>query len=344
MNILVYLHSLPPMRYVGGELMTLELLSYMALQGHRVSIYVGEWDVRMPGIYRSMRVYDASYLNDDVARRHDVFITHPEVRTKVWQYVRRMPYVGVVHNVNEPTMRSLQRVTPALTIVGSDWTRRHMPDEVLRNGVSVCAPPMVVSQTTRTKFPDPSATPTLEGCAARCAASSSAKQRMEGSGHITMINLSVAKGGMILQFASDRLPDHKFLGVLGGHGPQVTDYRSNVTLHEHTQDMAAVYSKTRVLIFPTRSETYGIVVSEAMQHGIPVIASSLSAVREAGGDAAIYINPYDGPSWVEALKDLDDPDQYQHWANKSLERGVMLRQQAKDNLAAWEASLLEVVT
>jgi glycosyltransferase involved in cell wall biosynthesis len=311
--------------------MTLELLSYMALQGHRVSIYVGEWDVRMPGIYRSMRVYDASYLNDDVARRHDVFITHPEVRTKVWQYVRRMPYVGVVHNVNESTMRSLQRVTPALTIVGSDWTRRHMPDEVLRNGVSVCAPPMVVSQTTRTKFPDPSAND-LNGVPGY------------DHGYTTMINLSVAKGGMILQFASDHLPDHKFLGVMGGHGPQVTDYRSNVTLHEHTQDMAAVYSKTRVLIFPTRSETYGIVVSEAMQHGIPVIASSLSAVREAGGDAAIYINPYDGPSWVEALKDLDDPDQYQHWANKSLERGVMLRQQAKDNLAAWEASLLEVVT
>lgn len=313
MNVLVYLHSFPPMRYVGGELMTLELLSYLVQRGHRVSVYVGEWDKRIPSTYRGMTVRSAAYLSAHVARQHDVFITHPEVRIAVWQHVRGMPYVAVVHNVNAPTLRSLERYAPELTIVGSEYTRRHLPLVVKKKRVSVCPPPICVSQAPHTKIFN------------------------------TTVNLSLEKGGRILQQMAAHLPQHKFLGVKGGHGQQILDQPSNVTIQEQTPDMTAVYGKTRVLIFPTRDETYGIVVSEAMQQGIPVLASNIPAVREAGGDAAIYLSPYDGPSWIEALRELDDDTQYKHWAAKSQKRGDMLRQQAAANLASWESLLRDVV-
>ncbi len=316
--------------------MTLELLSYLVTRGHTVSVYVGQWDDRMSSTYKGMTVRDASYLSVRIAHDHDVFITHPEVRIAVLQYVQGIPYVAIVHNVDAPTLRSLERQAPQLTIVGSQWTRTHMPDVVVKKGVSVCEPPICVSQATRTKFSDPNGPLVSEGSRPR------AESRDNIQYDATMINLSLKKGGHILQYVAERLPHYNFLGVIGGHGSQMLDQPSNVTIQPHTSDMAAVYRKTRTLIFPTRSETYGIVVSEAMQYGIPVVASNIPPVREAGGDAAIYLSPYDGPSWVAVLKELEDGAVYRHRSDKSRARGVMLRKQAEDNLVAWEASLIAV--
>jgi glycosyltransferase involved in cell wall biosynthesis len=49
----------------------------------------------------------------------------------------------------------------------------------------------------------------------------------------------------------------------------------------HGADLEAAYRDADVLVLPSRAETYGMVVTEALAHGIPVIASRIGGVPEA---------------------------------------------------------------
>jgi len=56
-------------------------------------------------------------------------------------------------------------------------------------------------------------------------------------------------------------------------------------------DLPAIYSLSEALIYPSYFEGFGIPVLEALSVGVPVITSSVSCLPEAGGDAALYVNP-----------------------------------------------------
>jgi len=59
------------------------------------------------------------------------------------------------------------------------------------------------------------------------------------------------------------------------------------------QEMPCLYSCASGIIFPSLYEGCGIPVVEAMACGCPVAASSIPAVEEFAGDAAIYFDPTD---------------------------------------------------
>ncbi|HEX6681471.1 MAG TPA: glycosyltransferase family 4 protein, partial [Candidatus Limnocylindrales bacterium] len=50
-------------------------------------------------------------------------------------------------------------------------------------------------------------------------------------------------------------------------------------------DLEAAYAEADLLVLPSRGETYGMVVTEALARGIPVLASDVSGVHEALGRA-----------------------------------------------------------
>jgi glycosyltransferase involved in cell wall biosynthesis len=68
--------------------------------------------------------------------------------------------------------------------------------------------------------------------------------------------------------------------------------------------LAALYRRASVLVLPSDREGFGLPVIEALACGIPVVASGVPALREAGGIAAIYCPPGDVPQWVETLTSL----------------------------------------
>jgi glycosyltransferase involved in cell wall biosynthesis len=68
--------------------------------------------------------------------------------------------------------------------------------------------------------------------------------------------------------------------------------------------LAALYRRASVLVLPSEREGFGLPVVEAMACGTPVVASAIAALREAGGDAAIYCRVGDVPRWVEVVTDL----------------------------------------
>lgn len=68
-------------------------------------------------------------------------------------------------------------------------------------------------------------------------------------------------------------------------------------------DVQQLLTGACALLMPTFAEGFGLPVAEALQRGVPVIASDIPALREVGGDAPDYIDPIDGPGWAQAIRD-----------------------------------------
>lgn len=68
-------------------------------------------------------------------------------------------------------------------------------------------------------------------------------------------------------------------------------------------ELRALYAHARALVYPSEGEGWGIPVLEAMAEGCPVIASSLTAIPEAGGSACHYFDPQ-GPDAASELAGL----------------------------------------
>lgn len=58
-------------------------------------------------------------------------------------------------------------------------------------------------------------------------------------------------------------------------------------------DLDVFYQHALCYVLPSLYEGFGLPVIEAMQRGCPVITSNVSSLPEAGGEAALYINPED---------------------------------------------------
>jgi glycosyltransferase involved in cell wall biosynthesis len=66
--------------------------------------------------------------------------------------------------------------------------------------------------------------------------------------------------------------------------PEVT-----LTGHVSDDDLAAIYSGARALVFPSDDEGFGLPTIEALACGTPVVASDLPVLREVLGDRATFV-------------------------------------------------------
>jgi glycosyltransferase involved in cell wall biosynthesis len=73
-------------------------------------------------------------------------------------------------------------------------------------------------------------------------------------------------------------------------------------------DLVCAYREAAVLVLPSRYEGFGLPVLEAMASGTPVVCSDVEALREVGGDAALYAPAGDADALAAALAQvLDEP-------------------------------------
>jgi glycosyltransferase involved in cell wall biosynthesis len=61
---------------------------------------------------------------------------------------------------------------------------------------------------------------------------------------------------------------------------------------------------SRLLVFPTWCESFGLPLAEALAMGAPAVAADIPACREVGGDAATYYAPGDAQSLATAIADI----------------------------------------
>jgi glycosyltransferase involved in cell wall biosynthesis len=68
--------------------------------------------------------------------------------------------------------------------------------------------------------------------------------------------------------------------------------------------LAAVYRRAALVLLPSEREGFGLPVAEAMACGTPVVASDLPALREVGGDSAVYCSSADAENWWKTIAPL----------------------------------------
>jgi glycosyltransferase involved in cell wall biosynthesis len=76
-------------------------------------------------------------------------------------------------------------------------------------------------------------------------------------------------------------------------------------------ELGRLYGTARAVVIPSIHEGFGLPVLEAMQHGVPVVASDIAAFREVGGGHLTLVDrPLDPVAWRDALARLetDPPD------------------------------------
>jgi glycosyltransferase involved in cell wall biosynthesis len=105
----------------------------------------------------------------------------------------------------------------------------------------------------------------------------------------------------------------------------------------------AAYGGADLLVLPSRSESYGLVIVEALAHGLPVIATDVGGVPEAMGRAPIgalpgmLVPPEDPDALARALRAwLDDPGLRERLGRAAAGRRPTLRRWAEtvDDLGA----------
>lgn len=82
--------------------------------------------------------------------------------------------------------------------------------------------------------------------------------------------------------------------------------RERIRLLGYVDDrqLSRLYQTAGMLAFPSLDEGFGIPLLEAMAHGLPVITSNRSALREVGEGAALLVDPENTEEISEAMRRL----------------------------------------
>jgi len=102
-------------------------------------------------------------------------------------------------------------------------------------------------------------------------------------------------------------------------------------------ELADVYATSDVLVHPSRGETYGMVVAEALAYGLPVVATDVGGVREAFGPTEPgYLVKADSPADLGAALHawLTDADLRGRWRDAAAERAR--------TLPSWQSTTIRI--
>ena len=109
-----------------------------------------------------------------------------------------------------------------------------------------------------------------------------------------------------------------------GEGPEedalrrrIASYQleDRILLHPFTNDIQAYYSKAQIYVLSSRWEGFGLVLVEAMAHGLPVISSDLPTSLELMGDFAYYFPTGNAKALADRMIEATHAD----WQKKSEE-------------------------
>jgi glycosyltransferase involved in cell wall biosynthesis len=95
------------------------------------------------------------------------------------------------------------------------------------------------------------------------------------------------------------------------------------------EDLFLIFKNAMIFLFPSIHEGFGIPCLEAMELGVPLIASNASAIPEIVGNAGYLINDYLLPViWAEAIQELlKDKDKRRCLINKGQDRVKQIKQE-----------------
>ncbi|MFJ5037942.1 glycosyltransferase family 4 protein [Streptomyces parvulus] len=321
-KVVAWIHYGVPYRRAGSETMLHTMMQALKAAGLPVLVVCSSmpeappaWEV--DGVpYVRLGTQPAELL---LARmRPDVLVTHHNYAARATVVARRVGArpVMLIHSDLHYSARSLA-ARPDLLVINTEWVRASLAPryvEVTELPTLVVRPPVRPEE-----------------------------HRTERAGdRVTLVNMSADKGVETWRAVAGALPDLPFLGVAGAHGQQLTlPCPANARIIGQTSDMRGdVWARTRLLLMPSLYESYGMAAVEALASGIPVIAHPTPGLREALGDAAVFIDRADTAAWTDAVRTLyaDGPARDAATA-AARERSAYLAERSARELDAWVASV-----
>jgi len=297
MKIFIHAHYYLPKTLAGAEKFLHEIAKYLLAHGHKVIVSIdddGEYEYEGVTVVTNRTDVSHHYLWADAV------ITHLNYAGTAIDLGRRLdrPVFHLLHN-NDPAHELFESPPNNFIIYNSEYLRT----ELMLSLPSIVARPPIDYDYWRNSIDHYYAE------------------------YITLVNVCKEKGGAFLQRLANAMPNYKFLGVKGGYNDQViqNNQHRNIQFLPQQHDMRMVYYGTRIIIMPSAYESWGMVASEAMASGIPVVCSDTPGLRENCGNAAIYCEPVRPPAYLtfmqsyrEAIESLADRDYY----NEMMVRGM----------------------
>jgi glycosyltransferase involved in cell wall biosynthesis len=299
MTILWPIHLYPPVHNCGAEYMAHGVNKFLMARGHhaRVLLYqANRYKITRAYEYEGVTVYPpANELS--LAKNADVLITHLDYTQAAIRLARqaKRPCVQFVHN--DSVYQSILDAPEVNIVYNSEWIKEKVN---YPNNSFVLTPPCDYRHYDVNEDP-------------------------EASEYITLINIDFNKGGEVLQKIAKAMPDKKFLAVMGSYSVddkgQITDQPGNVKIIPNTNDILSVYRQTRVLIMPSKYESWGRTATEAMCSGIPVVCAATPGLVENCDKAGLFVDDRDDvDQWVRWIKRLDDKKFYKEASKKAKQR------------------------
>lgn len=332
MRIQFVVHLFPPKHNCGGESYIFHTAKYLQSRGHdvRVLLLDADWyKIKTPYIHEGIMVLGDPKSNLDAYRWADVNCTHLDKTSFVINICRmiKRPVVCFLHSHHTYEPNPILRApTHAVSVVyNSHWIR-----EILNYphpGI-VMYPPVDYNYYNVNENP-------------------------EDNPYVSMISVNENKGGYLLYRIAQRMPDIRFLAVVGSYDdgyiqPEIIKLLEkcpNVKIVPNDPDIRKYYRQTRVLLVLSRYESWGMVATEGMCNGIPVIACPTPGLQENCQDAAIYapkrgeydvdkqtgkVIQHDGESYdiepvVDEIRKLEDKEYYQAYSAAGRKRAMELK-------------------
>jgi hypothetical protein len=314
-NILFHIPLYVDVQLSGGEKTAQDFAEYLKS--------TGEYNVRIiadrtnKNSYNGIDIFNEN--NTEIPVQHlykwaDVVFTHLGKQGKAVNYskMNKVPCFIYMHNTNGSVLAKARK---ELGVLYNSYFTQHRVSKDFRGNKQALVRPIL---TLDTSF------------------NSNGK-------NITLINLNENKGGLILRQIAERMPEYNFLAVTGGYAKQFTHQPLNVTVLPQQEDMSKVYADTKLLIMPSKYESYGRTAAESIGYGIPVLyANTDTALEEVVGNAGEPVNNRDDVNaWVKGIKWIDN--NINHYRGRAIDQREFLLQQIeldKSNFKAFIKNLI----
>ena len=319
MNIVLSIHLYPPHHNCGAEMMIHRIAKHLQSKGHHIRVLLHQanyYKITNNYVFDGIDVFPPNpNVIENLFHWCDAVFTHLDY-TK-WSIsmaaMKKKPLFHLIHNSHKyPEI--VQAEKNQHIVYNSEWIKEELQYD----------------------FDNFTLTPPIN-----CSDFSVDKKSVSNE-YITLINLNENKGGKIFEEIARALPNKRFLAVMGSYDEQFIPKLTNVKVVPNSPNIKSVYEQTRILLMPSKYESWGMTATEAMSYGIPVICTETNGLKENCGNAGIYIkNRSDVKEWIDAIFKLEKPITYNAQSEKVRKRAMELG--GEENLDKFEHWMREMV-
>jgi len=319
MKILLSIHLYPPHHNCGAEMMIHRMAKHLQSKGHHIRVLLHQanhYRITNNYVFEDVDVFPPNAnVIDNLFHWCDAVFTHLDYTkwTISMAAMRKKPLFHLIHNNHKYPEIELAEKKQHI-IYNSEWLKESL----------------------NYQFESFTLTPPFSG------SHFSLENNPEKNEYITLINLNENKGGKIFEQLARALPNKRFLAVMGSYDEQFIPKLDNVKVVANSSNIKPVYEQTRLLLMPSKFESWGMTATEAMSCGIPVICTETPGLKENCAEAGTYIkNRDDIKQWIDAIFKLDKAAAYNTQSEKCKKRSKeMGGEKSLDEFEYWTREMV----